>query len=199
MTSSLAGLRVLKIAPSVFSPAKMSSGIKTYTLTLKRHLEDRGVRVDLLAASLNGGRTRGQHSVRIPRKSDVLFSLYVIAPYLRMRNQYDLIHSSDPFLSLPLLLKLTRKPSVITLHEFWSEAVSYKRGFLSGILAGFIERTALMRATRVIAVDDKIREKYVEKYPFLEGKIHSVDVGVDLDYFKPLSRSPRERFGLGRD
>ena len=199
MTSSLAGQSVLKIAPSIFSPAKLSSGIKTYTLTLRRHLAERGLHVSILAASLDGKSIKSGFLVKLPLKSDVLFSLYVIPSYLRLAGKHDLIHVSDPFLTLPILLYLTNKPSVLTLHEVWSEAVSYKRGFLHGMLARVVEYLALKKVTKAIAVDEKIKNAYLAKYPFLEGKIHAVDIGVDSSYFKPLSGNIREKFGFKKD
>jgi hypothetical protein len=117
MAQDLSKLKILKIAPSVFSPPKFSSGIKTYTLTLKKHLRDRGIKVHILGASLDGGSNRGDILVRIPKKSDFLFSLYAIPAYMKIKGEYDLIHISDPFFTLPLLLFATKKPSVLTLHE----------------------------------------------------------------------------------
>jgi glycosyltransferase involved in cell wall biosynthesis len=119
--------------------------------------------------------------------------------YLKLAGNYDLVHASDPFLTLPLLLFLSGKPSVLTLHEVWSNAVSYKRGFLSGIIARLVEYLTLAQATEVIAVDDRIRKAYVDKYPWVKRKIRTVDIGVDLHSFKPLEENVRERFGFRRD
>jgi len=196
MASRPAGLRILEVAPSVFSPPKLSSGIKSYTLTLRRYLKRKRALVHVLGASLDGGSDAETFLVRIPFKSDVLYSLYVIPRYLKIRNRYDLIHISDPFLTLPLLLYMTGKPSVITLHEVWSEAVSYKRGLLPALAARIVEHLTLMQATQVIAVDGKIEAAYVRKYPWLWSKVSTVDVGVDLTVFQPTPGNVRSRFGF---
>lgn len=199
MASSLAGLKILKVVPSVFSPKNMSSGMKSYTYSLGRYLRKDKAGFHVLAASIDGGAIKDATLVEIPRKSDVMFSFYVIPPFIRLKGDYDIIHASDPFLTLPLLLALARKPSVITLHEVWSDAVSFKRGFVSGLIASVVEYLSLRLIDSAIAVDERVLKAYLSKYAWLKGKIRVVGIGVDSELFKPLGSQVREEFGLKRD
>ena len=189
----------MKVVPSVFSPKNRSSGMKTYTLSLGKYLGKDEVGFHVLAASLDGGSIMDGSLVEIPRKSDVVFSFYVILPFIRLKGDYDIIHASDPFLSLPLLFALARKPSVITLHEVWSDAVSFKRGFMSGLVASVVEYLSLRLVDSAIAVDERVEQAYLNKYPWLKGKIRVVGIGVDSELFKPLGSEVRSEFGLGQD
>ncbi|MFH1836021.1 MAG: glycosyltransferase family 4 protein [Methanobacteriota archaeon] len=193
------GPRILKIAPSVFSPANRSSGIKTYTLTLTHYLRDKGFEVKILGASLDGVGLPSEHLVEIPEKSDLLFSLYLLPHFIKLKGDFDLIHSSDPFLTLPILQLISRKPFVLTLHEDWASAVKYKKGFFHGLIARIVEYFSLRWAWEVIVVDGKLGDTYLKKYGWLKGKIHVIDVGVDLKAFKPLKNGVRKKFGLSRE
>lgn len=196
MAVSLAGLRVLEVVPAIFSPPKKSSGMKTYALALRKHLMGRGLEVDVLGASVDGGMEKDLLLVRIPRKSDIMFSLCAVLPYLKLRNRYGLVHASDPFLTLPLMLALTKRPSVLTLHELWSDAVEYKRGRLAGVVARLVEGLSLRLSSRVIVVDEKIKGGYLRKYPRLSAKLDVVSIGVDPESFRPLTGKVRQHFGF---
>jgi glycosyltransferase involved in cell wall biosynthesis len=178
-------VRILHVAPITLYPKEKGlGGMRSYVLNMQKYLGKHGIGMDVMAASLG----KNQHPKNIllvdtSKKSDILFSLHVLSPYLRALKNYDAVHYSSPFLTLPVMLLLTRKPTIISFHGPWSPAVRYKKGLLAGAMAYVVELFSVILAGHLIMPDASTRQYYLRKYPFIKQKTTLIPIGVDVQEF----------------
>lgn len=195
-------MKVLHVVPTTLYPKELAvGGLRSYMKNMQKHLKDYGVRMDIMAAAVGKYPSEeGVILVETPRKSDVLFSLNAVIPYLKSKGKYDLIQYSSPFLTLPLMLLLTKKPTILTLHGPWSPAVRYKRGLVAGLVALAVEVLSLAISRHILMPDAGTEKYYLERYPWIRKKTTLISMGVDTEEFNLKDRaSLRGKYPLGDD
>jgi glycogen(starch) synthase len=171
-------------------------GLSTHITTLKKGLESRGHRVDVLSFSqfhplyrtvyarfpgyvLNKWKKgRGQVFNDQNRKN-------LLLQYIKKRkNQYDIVNSQDIYAALAAVE--LEMPTVATVHGYFSyEAVS--RGAIvknssEDYLIQQFEKEAYQKANKVVAVDKRIKE-YIKKQSGVDAVV--IKNFIDVDVFSP--------------
>jgi glycosyltransferase involved in cell wall biosynthesis len=98
---------------------------------------------------------------------------------------------------LPFILFCRRNPKLCTLHGNSADKMYLKKGKLVGRIYIEVEKFALIRVDKIIAVDKGTRDYYVSKYKWLDEKIEVVPIGIDLTLFRPMPKNEmKKKYGL---
>jgi glycosyltransferase involved in cell wall biosynthesis len=95
----------------------------------------------------------------------------------------------------------TPNPVVLMSHGAVSETLRLRHGPLFvKLFQRFIERQAVSRARRIIAINRRVARYYLEKYPWLDAhKVVEIDIGVNLREFENRPRlDPFDSYPLSR-
>ncbi|MBN1502112.1 glycosyltransferase family 4 protein [Candidatus Woesearchaeota archaeon] len=120
-------------------------------------------------------------------------NLLVKAPFIKIPKN-AVIHVHRPDHILPFMLR--KNKIICTLHGAHVENIRLKKGFVTYMLYNVLQKIALRRADKIMAVSDETKNYFVTKYPFVKNKITVIPPAVGL-MFKPLDRKKcRKGFGL---
>ena len=148
-----------------------TSSVRTYPIARQISSERRYVRT--LRSLVAGG------GLPIPENSVVLANAeHYVLPFMR-----------------------TTMPVVLVSHGVVSETLRRRKSSLyMRMYRRFVERPAVYRADRIVAINPEVEAYYRSAYPNLpKDKIVRIPVGIDLRDFEGRPRgSPLERFGLSQ-
>ncbi len=102
---------------------------------------------------------------------------------------HDLIYPANLVAAVAALA--TRKPLVATVHV---GAIPYRNRIVRALMAfsvGLTGRWLLRRAAAVAFVSERVRSEFLARWRLRDERL--IPNGVDLDAFKPLAQSERER------
>jgi len=179
-----------------FSPDVASAGgVRSYVESLSRYLESVGIpRVTVVSGKTL--RTGGERcSVPVRKVGSTAHWLAALVANLRsLPIPIDsIIHGQRPDDLLPFLTSGIGRARVCTLHGNPLRGMSERRG--RAIYAGYalMEATILRWTDRVVFVDATSAEQYVQRYPWLDGRVEVIPNGVDTDLFKPSDKQAAKR------
>jgi glycosyltransferase involved in cell wall biosynthesis len=189
---------VSSIEPFVTKPG----GTRPYVLNLIYNLCDRNIKVTLFGISY-GPKEEPTHEcfrfVPVAKGKDVssikyLTRLIVKTPFYRISRK-NIVHAQRPDILFPFTLFKRKNPKVCTMHGLDSTAISKRKGWSTSRIYDFLERFSLKRTDKVIFVDSRSEEWYLNRYPWLKGKTTVIPVGIDTNRFKPMDRNTiREKY-----
>ena len=186
---------------SGIDPTANAGGTRSYVLGLAQRLRDRNISVALVARDGVQSPLSGVEYVRIQSgQSSVRFliRLIALAPGLRIPRD-SIIHVQRPDDLVAFAAKV-RNPKVCTLHGIPPQAIRRRKGLAYALLYGALERAALGRTNRIIAVDERTATWYAGRYPWLARRTVVVPIAVDTDRFQPQDRATaRDRLGVRSD
>jgi glycosyltransferase involved in cell wall biosynthesis len=100
-------------------------------------------------------------------------------PRLLRAERFDVVHASTPVVARRLAIG--RIPFVYTSHSrHWFECVGLRQGW--GL---HLERRAVARATRAIALTTSLRRRMVSLVPSASSHLDVIPIGVDAEAFRP--------------
>jgi len=132
-----------------------------------------------------------------------LIRLFIIVPFQELSAD-TIVHSHRTYFMLPFILLKPKNPKICTLHmkplEFMKVEYPQYHRFINR-LHKIIEGYCLKRMNLAIAINETVKQAYIERYPFLEGKISVIlGSGVDLNKLKPLDQlKTRKELGFNSD
>ena len=179
-------------------------GTRAYVLNLISVLVKNGIRTTLVGISLDDGENSSNSLftfIPIIKGSNIsgykfIFHLLLKAHGLKLQKS-SIIHAQRPDLMLPFLIFYRKNPKVCTLHGIGYNDVYFKKGKFLGRIYRLVERFALKRTDRIIAVDENTEKFYSNMYPTLKDKIVVIPVGIDTELFKPMDkREIRKKYGF---
>ena len=98
---------------------------------------------------------------------------------------------------IPFILRNRNRKRICTLHGSPARSIVVRRGKALASAYGLVERIALRRTTRVLAVDTQTASEYAARYPWLQGRLTTVPNGVDTSLFRPLNKdSEKQKWGF---
>ena len=102
-----------------------------------------------------------------------------ISLYLAFTRKIDIVNAQTPLSGLIglFLFKMFRIPYIVTVHIFASTKEHV--GLFSSVY-GFIERTVLLHAERIIAAGYKLKDHLQQQYHIPDGKIIVIHPGMHL-------------------
>jgi glycosyltransferase involved in cell wall biosynthesis len=117
------------------------------------------------------------------------------------REGVRVVYTSSPPNSVQLLGRLVsaalRKPWIADFRDPWTDGPRRQRSYVGNRMRGGLEaaaeRAVLRRADRVIVSAEPLRQRFLDKYPFLSPeKIVVITNGFDPDDFEAVSGGGRE-------
>jgi glycosyltransferase involved in cell wall biosynthesis len=180
--------------------ASRASGTCSYISNLINSLSKKNIKVTVIGISKNR-EDKGIEYISIANAERIssyrfLITLLLKAPFLKIPST-AIIHTQRPDDMIPFIIFNRKNPKVCTLHGQVSRKIHLKKREIVGKIYDLMERTALKHIDRLIAVDKSTMEYYVQKYPWLNGKIEVIPVGIDRDTFKPRDKQiMREKYGF---
>ena len=133
-----------------------------------------------------------------PRRHLIFLGLFFVAPFLPIRKKAVIMVNMEQDV-IPFMLFYPHHPKIIRVTgPTQSIEVNYSR--LTSWLYYRLEWLAFRGADKLVVMD-KISENYLrERYRIPESKIRFINIGVDLNTFKPLDKQQaRETMGLDRE
>ncbi len=166
-------MRILLVSQMYPGPGAPDLGV--FVAQMERALSERGHAVDLAVLDRRGGGKRRflelARRVRAAPAPDVVY-VHFLVPSGLIASRVD-------------------APLVVTAHGRDVRNV----GAIPGVAA--LTRRVVEHASAVVTVSDYLRLELEAKVPHARGKTHVIDMGVDLDRFRPLpadDRLPRPAF-----
>ncbi len=191
-----------------------SGGISSHISTLKKELEKRGFKVDVLSLSSLG--LLGLFFIRIPsfllnKLDNGLGYLYryplsilllgFVGFILNIKNKYSIFHAHDviAYNSAILAKVFTNKEVVLTIHGYlFNEAFSQnetKERYRSFFL--FYEKS-VKTCKKILAADNRIKDYLIKEIGINEKFIRAYKNFIDPQLFKPLAYTKEDlRIRLG--
>lgn len=111
----------------------------------------------------------------------------------------SIIHAQRPDMLVPLIYtgKKKRCKLVCSLHGSHDIAVFDKKGYLHGIFYTLFQTISFIFADKLIAVDEKSKQHFIKKYPWIKKKIIVIPIGVNTQNFFPTNKKyMREKYGF---
>ncbi|MGI6078573.1 MAG: glycosyltransferase [Fastidiosipilaceae bacterium] len=169
-----------------------------YAHNLIKHLLNDNISTTLLGVKLSGENKFTEDSfefIPVLEHSDLWWKYYLMLflklPFMDI-SEKAIIHTHRTYFMLPFIFFNQNNPKICTLHmkplEFVKVEYPQYYKYVDRVHK-IIEGYCLKRMNGVIAINEKVKQAYTERYPFLEGKISVIPgSGVDLDIFRPLDR-----------
>ena len=150
-------------------PGPTDPDLGVFVAQMERALRDRGHVIDrAVLDSRSGGKRRYvelARRVRAAPRADVVYAHFLVPS--------------------GLIALAAHAPVVVTAHGRDVRNI----GAYPGIAA--LTRRVVERASAVVAVSDYLRRELELKIPQARGKTHVIDMGVDIERFKPLVEAER--------
>lgn len=175
--------------------APAASGTRSYVMGLAERLPRHGVPVTLITGGAPSVSLPGVACHPVPSRGSslrFLLGLGASVPDLPIPRG-SIVHVQRPDDLVALGLGGRRHPKLCTLHGIPARGIHRRRGALSGLLYGVLERRGLMTADRVIAVSEDTARWYRERYTWVGGKMETIPVGIDTNRFRPMDREDARR------
>lgn len=102
-------------------------------------------------------------------------------------NNNILVHAHRPD-HLFVYSLFRRQKSILTLHGQHNIMVKSRKNILFFKLFNFMEKSALKKAERIIAVDHITNNFYLSEYPWIKNKLLLLPTGVNLNKFKSMDK-----------
>lgn len=186
-------MRVLIVSPIAPESHRQIGGTRTYTLGLLKECQRLGIKPVLLGIG-TGGRFDDVPCISVTHNVPCSTVKFVLKLFLSMPRwlhvKPDVVNVQLSLAGLPFLL--LRWPLIITMHGAPVQGVIARRGKKAGIVMRILENIVLWRADRVIFIDEKAREIYINMMPWLEAKSTTIPPAVDTETFHPRGKSVRE-------
>jgi glycosyltransferase involved in cell wall biosynthesis len=156
-------LRILLVSQMYPGPDDPDLGV--FVAQMERALRERGHDIDRAVLDRrSGGRLR----------------FLELARRVRAAPRPDVVYAHFLF-PAGLIASRVDAPLVVTAHGRDVRNV----GAIPGVSA--LTRRVVARASAVVAVSDYLRRELEAKLPGARGKTHVIDMGVDLEHFRPLA------------
>lgn len=112
-----------------------------------------------------------------------------------------IIHAQRADVLFPFILLGTKNPTIVTIHGHnLDSTLIYKKGVIIGNVLKIIYRFVINRVDKVIAVDEKTKEFYTQKFPKVANKVEVIPVSVDTTIFKPMDKNLlRKKYNFNKD
>ena len=189
------------------SPTHPTGGIRGYVASLIPELLKKEVNVTLISPSeSNYPYLDSQYFNFNPIMNHRASSNYRFLAYLFLKTPFikipkdTIIHVQRADFLLPFLIFHRKNPKVVTIHGQDTKAMFIRKGIVIGYIFKILEIFALKRANKVIVVDKRTEQLYLEQYPWLKDKILTIPIGIDLAKFRPIDKQEiRKKYGFNKN
>lgn len=189
-----------------FDPNRIKpSGMNSYLQDLSSFLIKNGVKTTIIGYSHEEEgkipENKKLNFIPVSEGKDIsgygfLLKLLRKAPSIKLPED-AIIFGQRPDQMIPFIFSRTRNPKVCMLHGPACDGFCFKKGRIVGFLYNCVEGFILKNIDHVVMVSDRVRKRYIERYPWIEAKSSVVSDGVDLSRFKPMDKQDaRKRQGL---
>lgn len=181
-----------------------SGGICIYLKNLINYLRSKNIDVELLARDEQGKNLKNiyntsnniiisKHKISHPL---FLFILFFKAPFIQLTSN-TIIHTQRPDLLVPFIFFGNKYPKICSLHGSHNLGVYLKRGKFQGFIYDLLTFIGFCISNMIIAVDEKTKSYYINKFPFIKNKIDIIPIGVDFSKYQPMNKKKvRNKYNL---
>lgn len=167
-----------------------AGGTRAYAEGLSGFLSSEGVLHVVVSAGTRGRVSGSRYEVPTRRRDSSLS--FQLATCAQMRDlpmpRETIVHAQRPEMLIPFAVARRGRARVCTLHGSPARGIEDRRGRFVGATYRKVERLALSRADRVIAVDAGTANEYRNRYPWLADRLLVIPNGVDSTIFHPMDR-----------
>ena len=186
-----------------------SGGTRSYVLNTIQALTKIGVNISLIGITYNRDFALDTDAtynfipiVKSPKISSYkfLFNLLLKVPFFHIPKT-SIIHAQRPDDMLPFLLFFRKNPKIYTNHgRNYEKEMIIKKGKIIGTIIEIIDKIVVKRVNKIIAVDEKTKNSYVNKFPWLCDNVTVIPVGIDTEMFKPMDKyALRNKYQLNKN
>jgi len=166
---------------------KSIGGISGYIIELINYAKAQDHEISFVGKIYNYNSDSGIHYYQVQEKvsstNKFLINLLFKSVNLKVPEN-SVIHAHRPD-HLAAFLFFNNRPSVVTLHGQQALTVNIRKSYLIRKIYHHLEKYALKKANRIIAVDP-VTEKFYEKlYPRYKHKMVTIPTGVNTEIFFP--------------
>jgi len=179
---------------------KAIGGISGYIIELINYAKSKNHKVGFLGKIYNYEEVSGikyfQVQENISNTNKFLFKLFVKSLKIKLPEN-TIVHAHRPD-HLAVFLFFNKRPSVVTLHGQQAHTVNIRKGYWIRKIYRRLEKYALKRVNKIIAVDEVTKGFYSKLYPQHQHKISTIPTGVNTELFYPTVKLEAKQF-LGFD
>lgn len=179
---------------------KAIGGISGYIIELINYAKSRNNKIGFIGKIYNyeAASDIDYYQVQDNVSSTNKFLIKLFLKTLKIELPKDaVIHAHRPD-HLAAFLFLKKRPSIVTLHGQQAITVNIRKGYWVRKIYNTLEKYALKRAKRIIAVDDVTKKLYSKLYPQHQHKIYTIPTGVNTELFYTTNK-PAAKSSLGFD
>lgn len=170
---------------------KAIGGISGYILELINYTKSKNNNIGFIGKVYNYEESSSIKYFQVQEKlsstNKFLIKLFLKSARIKLPKN-SIIHAHRPD-HLAAFLFLNRKPSIVTLHGQQALTVNIRKGYWVRKIYNTLEKFALKRVKKIIAVDSVTKKYYSELYPQHEHKICTIPTGVNTELFFPTHKS----------
>ena len=169
---------------------KSIGGISGYIVELINYAKSKNFSIGFIGEIFNYEKKSGIKYYQIQENTSstnkFLFKLFLKSLQINLPEN-SIIHAHRPD-HLAVFLFLKNTPSIVTLHGQQALTVNIRKGFLVRKIYQTLEKYALKKVNKIIAVDEVTKEFYSKLYPQFQHKIVTIPTGVNTDVFYPANK-----------
>lgn len=179
-----------------FSPEVASAGgTRAYVESLSRYLNIAGVPHLTVGSSTILRIGKDWCSVPVKKFGSTGHWLAALSINLSLLpiSEDSIVHVQRPDDLLPFLLAGIGSVRVCTIHGNPLQGMNERRCLAVSTAYSVLEAAILRRIDRVVFVDDGNASQYLQRYPWLNGRMEVIPNGVDTTFFTPSDKAMAKR------
>lgn len=169
---------------------KSIGGISGYIIELMNYANAQNNEISFVGKIYNYHKNSGINYYQIQDKvsstNKFLISLLLKSINIKLPKN-AVIHAHRPD-HLAAFILFNKRPSVVTLHGQQALTVNIRKGYLVRKIYQILERYALKKVDKIIAVDPVTQNFYNDLYPKHKHKITTIPTGVNTSLFFPKDK-----------
>jgi len=174
---------------------KAIGGISGYIIELINYAQSKNHEIGFIGKIYNYDPTCGIKYFQVQENvtSTNKFIIHLLLKSLKIKLPKNaVIHAHRPD-HLAAFLFFNKRPSIVTLHGQQAHTVNIRKAYWVRKVYNILEKYALKRVNKIIAVDEVTKEFYSKLYPQYHHKISTIPTGVNTEFFFPANKSEAKK------
>lgn len=166
---------------------KAIGGISGYIIDLINYTKSENINIGFIGKIYNYGETSDLKYYQVQEKisSTNYFLIKLVFKSLKIvLPENTIIHAHRPD-HLASFLIFNKRPAIVTLHGQQALTINIRKSYWIRKIYHSLEKYALKRVNKIIAVDEVTKEFYSTLYPQHRHKICTIPTGVNTNLFYP--------------
>lgn len=172
-----------------YNPPYYTGGIERYISNLNKYLIDHGYKVTVIV--MDDGKEYDDEfnniiKIKVPKIKNIS-SLVFSYKLNKLLNEDDIVNIHYPTFGIMLQKKLN---TIYTVHTLASEEINYSISanklvyIIKQFEKKYLELRSLRKAKLIISLNNKLKQKIIDKYKIEDSRIKIIGNGIDVSIFK---------------